>query len=82
MGAVGAALLARETVSKGIPTRFKGFGVADMEYKAGSFECDGCPNLCEVIEMAEAGQIIARWGDRCGKWANALSAPEVAGGIS
>ena len=74
MGAVGAALLAKEAVSKGVPTRFKGFGVADMEYKAGSFECDGCPNLCEVIEMAESGQVIARWGDRCGKWANALAA--------
>ncbi|AQS58563.1 acyl-CoA dehydratase activase [Desulforamulus ferrireducens] len=78
MGAVGAALLAKETVSKGIPTRFKGFGVADVEYKAGTFECDGCPNLCEVIEMTEAGQVIARWGDRCGKWANALAASEAA----
>lgn len=82
MGAVGSALLAREAVSKGNHTRFKGFGVADMEYKAGSFECDGCPNLCEVIEMAEAGQIIARWGDRCGKWVNAISASEAAGNIS
>ncbi len=78
MGAVGSALLAKEAVSRGVPTRFKGFGVADMEYKAGSFECDGCPNLCEVIEMAESGQVIARWGDRCGKWANALAAREAA----
>lgn len=82
MGAVGAAILAREAVSRGMPTRFKGFGVADMEYKAGSFECDGCPNLCEVIEMAEAGRVIARWGDRCGKWANALTAGEAAGSCS
>lgn len=78
MGAVGAALLAKEAVAKGVATRFKGFGVADMEYKAGTFECDGCPNLCEVIEMAEAGQVIARWGDRCGKWSNALAASEAA----
>lgn len=78
MGAVGAALLAKEAVARGVPTRFKGFGVADMEYKAGTFECDGCPNLCEVIEMAEAGQVIARWGDRCGKWSNALAASEAA----
>ena len=78
MGAVGAALLAKEAVSRGVPTRFKGFSVADREYKAGSFECDGCPNLCEVIEMAESGQVIARWGDRCGKWASALAAREAA----
>ncbi|ABO49658.1 putative CoA-substrate-specific enzyme activase [Desulforamulus reducens MI-1] len=76
MGAVGAAMLAKDAVSKGVPTQFKGFGVADMEYKAGSFECDGCPNLCEVIEMAEQGKIIARWGDRCGKWSNALATRE------
>ena len=82
MGAVGAAILAREAVSRGMPTRFKGFGVADMEYKAGSFECDCCPNLCEVIEMAEAGRVLARWGDRCGKWANALTAGEAAGSCS
>ncbi|WP_333871215.1 acyl-CoA dehydratase activase [Desulforamulus putei] len=82
MGAVGAALLARDAVSRGVPTRFKGFGVADLEYKAGSFECDGCPNLCEVIEMAEAGRVIARWGDRCGKWSNALAAGEAAGNCS
>ncbi|AEF94887.1 CoA-substrate-specific enzyme activase [Desulfotomaculum nigrificans CO-1-SRB] len=82
MGAVGAALLAKEAVARGVPTRFKGFGVADMEYKAGSFECDGCPNLCEVIEMAEAGKIIARWGDRCGKWSNAVSVEQTAGSVS
>ncbi|GAB6156965.1 acyl-CoA dehydratase activase [Desulfotomaculum varum] len=82
MGAVGAALLARDAVARGVPTRFKGFGVADLEYKAGSFECSGCPNLCEVIEMAEAGQVIARWGDRCGKWSNALAAGAAAGHCS
>ncbi|MEG6522643.1 acyl-CoA dehydratase activase [Desulfotomaculum sp. 1211_IL3151] len=79
MGAVGAALLAKDAVSKGVPTRFKGFGVAEMEYKAGSIECNGCPNLCEVIEMTEQGQVIARWGDRCGKWSNALATGEAAG---
>lgn len=78
MGAVGAALLAKDALSKGGTSRFKGFGVADTEYKAGSFECNGCPNLCEVIEMAEAGHVIARWGDRCGKWANALVAGQSA----
>ncbi|GAB6182171.1 acyl-CoA dehydratase activase [Desulfotomaculum defluvii] len=82
MGAVGAALLAKDVTAKGIPTSFKGFGIADLEYKAGSIECNGCPNLCEVIEMTEQGKIIARWGDRCGKWSNALSTGEVVGNLS
>lgn len=73
MGAVGAALLAKEAVARGVPTRFKGFSVAEVEFKAGGFECDGCPNLCEVVEISEKDNVIARWGDRCGKWSNALA---------
>lgn len=73
MGAVGAALLAKKAVSKTGRTNFKGFEVANMSIHAGSFECDGCPNMCEVIEINQEGEIIARWGDRCGKWSNALA---------
>ncbi|MFZ5641480.1 MAG: acyl-CoA dehydratase activase [Bacillota bacterium] len=68
MGAIGAAILAREAVKKTGRTNFKGFDASGFDYKAGSFECKGCSNLCEVIEIAHDGQIIARWGDRCGKW--------------
>jgi len=79
MGAVGAALLAREAVTKGQPTRFKGFEVAQENYRAGSFECNDCPNLCEVIEIAAGEKTIARWGDRCSKWANSVMQEENAG---
>ena len=53
MGAVGAALLAREAVARKGISRFKGFEVAEMDYQTGSFECSGCPNLCEVVEVTE-----------------------------
>ena len=76
MGAVGAALLSREAVEKKGLSSFKGFGVAAADFAAGSFECSGCANLCEVIEIAENGDVIARWGDRCGKWSNVLSRKE------
>jgi len=79
MGAVGAALLSREAAARKGPSSFKGFKVAETEFKAGSFECSGCPNLCEVVEIAENGDIIARWGDRCGKWSNALNQEEKIG---
>ncbi|MFX4260931.1 acyl-CoA dehydratase activase [Pelotomaculum propionicicum] len=72
MGAVGAALLAREAAEKKGYSLFKGFRVSNMEYKTGSFECPGCSNLCEVVQIKEEGKIIARWGDRCGKWSNAV----------
>ncbi|MTI79366.1 MAG: 2-hydroxyglutaryl-CoA dehydratase [Firmicutes bacterium] len=77
MGALGSALLAKEAVTKGNKTLFKGFSVAEMDFNSGSFECSGCPNLCEVIEISEEGTIIARWGDRCGKWSNALASEQV-----
>jgi predicted CoA-substrate-specific enzyme activase len=70
MGAIGAAILAREAVKKTKKTNFKGFDASKFKYKAGSFECKGCSNLCEVIEIFHDQQVIARWGDRCGKWEN------------
>ncbi len=66
MGAVGAALLAMEAE---IPvTRFKGFHMADMEFKTSSFNCEGCSNSCEVVRINLNDEVLARWGGRCGKW--------------
>ena len=73
MGAVGAALLAKDSVKKSLPTKFKGFNVVDVNYRAGGFECSGCANGCEVIEIRKNEETIACWGDRCGKWSNALT---------
>ncbi len=68
MGAIGAAMLAQETIVETKKTKFKGFEVSEVDYKTRSFECTGCPNLCEVIEVLMNGEVISRWGDRCGKW--------------
>lgn len=66
MGAVGAALLAQEAqVQK---TRFKGFAVSDMDFRTSSFNCAGCSNACEVVRITLNGEVLARWGGRCGKW--------------
>ena len=76
MGALGAAILAREeTIKTGI-SNFKGFSVANAKYHAGGFECTGCPNMCEVVEIYESKKAIARWGDRCGKWSNSIAQSE------
>lgn len=69
MGAYGAALIAKEKMSKSDhKTNFYGFETANSNYKAKSFECNGCSNMCEVIEIQVNNQTLARWGDRCGKW--------------
>ena len=67
MGAVGAAILAKkETDHKG--TKFSGFSLVDIPFCTRLFECGGCPNMCEVIEILKDDEVIDRYGDRCGKW--------------
>jgi len=68
MGAVGAALLAKSAVRKTRLTQFRGFGVTEADFRSLSFECGGCANQCEVVEITMGEQVLARWGDRCGKW--------------
>jgi hypothetical protein len=68
MGAIGAAMLAREYTSRnGANTRFKGFAINQVDYATRSFECQGCSNLCEVVEIRVGSEALARWGGRCGK---------------
>ncbi len=73
MGAIGVAILAREEVKKKGCTNFKGTSIHNIDYKVNGFECDGCSNVCEVIEIKENGSVLARYGDRCGKWSNLSS---------
>ncbi|NLI14355.1 acyl-CoA dehydratase activase [Pelotomaculum propionicicum] len=68
MGAIGAAQIACEEVSRKGETSFKGFQITNLPYRTGSFECDGCSNVCEVVEIFEGEKVIGRWGSRCSKW--------------
>ena len=68
LGAFGVALLVKELNLQ--KTKFLGFGISEKNIKCTSFQCRGCPNQCEVIEARIEGKVIARWGDRCGKYSN------------
>jgi predicted CoA-substrate-specific enzyme activase len=68
IGALGVALLVKELAPQ--KTKFLGLEISDKNIKCTSFQCQGCPNRCEVIEARIDGKIVARWGDRCGKWSN------------
>lgn len=70
MGAVGAALLAKNAVGRSNNTLFKGFEAANFNYRALSHECGDCANRCEIIQFYQEEEVIACWGDRCGKWSN------------
>lgn len=71
MGAIGAAVLARLAMEDQESTAFRGFVLSELDYQASSFECDGCPNICEIVNLSLDGALLARWGGRCGKWEDA-----------
>jgi hypothetical protein len=69
MGAIGAAMLVREEMkNNGHRTKFKGFNVSQTEFRASSFICKACPNLCEISQISANGKVLARWGGRCDMW--------------
>lgn len=67
MGTLGVALLAWDW-SYGQETRFKRFEVALADHRATSFECNACPNVCEIVQIRTDGRVMVRWGGRCERW--------------
>jgi predicted CoA-substrate-specific enzyme activase len=69
MGAIGAALLVHEAMANSRNgSKFKGFGVSELDYRTSSFECQACPTLCEISQLSVQGQVLAQWGGRCDLW--------------
>jgi len=69
MGAIGAALLVREEISRnGKVTDFTGFEASEESYCTSSFECRLCPDRCEIAQILQNGEVIAHWGGRCDLW--------------
>ena len=65
MGAIGAALLAREKVlALGEDTRFRGYDISRIDYSLREFECRGCTNYCSIQEFTVEGE-KTYWGDKC-----------------
>lgn len=70
MGAIGAAIIAKDKAKKSGRTNFRGLQLAENTILTKSFECEGCPNKCEVVKIYENNNIRGYFGDRCGKWSN------------
>ncbi len=74
MGAIGAAILAREKLSREkMKTNFKGFAVSKAEFISRSFICNGCSNQCEVVSVLENQKAVGFFGDRCGKYTETIN---------
>jgi predicted CoA-substrate-specific enzyme activase len=78
MGAIGAALLAREnSIVSSNGSRFKGFDISETKFRTTSFECRKCPTSCEVVRLLEGNEVIATWGGRCDIWEETLVKQEI-----
>lgn len=74
-GAIGMALIARDYMkaNESHPlhglTKFKGFELSERPYEVSSFECKGCPNLCEINRVKIEGEEgFLYYGGRCEKY--------------
>ena len=79
MGALGAALISKQAAGKGRGSKLRGFALSESNYETSSFECRGCSNICEIINISLEGTLLARWGSRCGKWDNLAEEPPPTG---
>jgi len=67
-GAIGAALLAKETMA-GQESKFKGFHeVVDSECTLTTFVCKGCDNNCTITRMQMPNEEPSYYGSRCDKY--------------
>jgi predicted CoA-substrate-specific enzyme activase len=80
-GAIGAAILARESVGNGRPpashngTRFRGFDLGERRYESSVFDCRACPNLCQVSRVTMGGDPPFFYGARCDRFEEAGRGP-------
>jgi predicted CoA-substrate-specific enzyme activase len=65
IGAVGAALLAREKAAVlNKPSSFRGYGLESVDYTLREFTCKACSNFCNMQEFTVEGE-KTYWGDQC-----------------
>jgi predicted CoA-substrate-specific enzyme activase len=55
-GAIGAAILARESMPKDQKSKFKGFQVSKTSYETSNFVCKSCANHCEIKRVTVDGE--------------------------
>jgi predicted CoA-substrate-specific enzyme activase len=64
MGAIGAALLARQHQNGKLPSSFRGWNLDELSWKRREFVCKGCSNECQIQEFDVEGE-KSYWGDKC-----------------
>ena len=68
-GAIGAAILAKKSMTEDQKTTFKGFGIRNVTYDISRFVCQSCTNHCEIRKVKIKGEKKALfYGGRCEKY--------------
>jgi predicted CoA-substrate-specific enzyme activase len=67
-GAIGAALIALERRHGYGKSDFVGFDLIDREYEVESFECQHCPNHCDIKRMSIGGEFKSFYGGICDRY--------------
>ena len=66
-GAIGTAIRAMENMPS--KSGFRGFEeVSNIRYSQNSFECNGCPNVCQIKKVSIDGAKPLFYGGRCEKY--------------
>ena len=63
MGAIGAALLAKDYAPE--KTNFKGFNLSEIDFKTKTLKAKGCDNNCEITYLYEGKDFVGSVGNRC-----------------
>ena len=64
MGALGIAILARENNDN---KKTYNLDLKNISFKTKGFECNRCPNNCEIFNIYKNGDLVDTWGSRCGR---------------
>jgi len=67
-GAIGAALIAMERRHGDGKSNFVGFDLTDRNYEVKSFECQHCPNHCDIKKISIGGEFKSFYGGICDRY--------------
>jgi predicted CoA-substrate-specific enzyme activase len=67
-GAIGAALIAMERRHGDEKSKFAGFDLTNRHYEVKSFECQHCPNHCDIKKISIGGEFKAFYGGICDRY--------------
>jgi predicted nucleotide-binding protein (sugar kinase/HSP70/actin superfamily) len=67
-GAIGAALIAMERRHGDGKSNFTGFDLSNRKYEVKSFECQHCPNHCDIKKISIGAKFKSFYGGICDRY--------------